>query len=289
MIGQVNRSSIHMWHKGSIKSLCLLIEKQYGIRCDENKLISNMPVLNSIQTKAGFLNEEDFINFLTVSPKSQELIEIAENFLIHETYFFREFRQLQVFSELLLPEIVECKKRKGDLTLSLWSAACSSGEEAYTLAIILNEFLDRRVFPSIRIYGTDLDRAVIEKAKKGVYSGRTLKDVPPGYLGRYFLKEKDESFSVGSQIKGMCEFRVENLLLSKPTSSQRYDIIFCRNAFIYFSDVNKKNILQYFSSCLKADGILVIGSSDSISKIESPFTTFTRGGFTFYSKGNLVK
>lgn len=278
-----------MWHKGSVKSLSQLIEKQYGIRCDENKLVSHMPVLISIQTKAGFIREEDFLNFLTVSPKSKELIEIAENFLIHETYFFREFRQLQVFSELLLPEIVEHKKRKGDLTLSLWSAACSSGEEAYTLAIILNEFLDRRVFPSIRIHGTDLDRSVIDKAKKGTYAGRTLKDVPPGYLSRYFLKEKDETYSLGSQIKGMCEFRVENLLLSKPVSSQRYDIIFCRNAFIYFSDANKKIILEYFSSCLNADGVLVIGSSDSISKIESPFATFTRSGFTFYGKGNFGK
>ncbi len=269
--------------------MSLLIEKQYGIRCDENKLISQMPILSSIQTKAGFLREEDFLNFLTASPKSKELIEIAENFLIHETYFFREFKQLQAFSELLLPEIVEQKKRKGDVTLSLWSAACSSGEEAYTLAIILNELLDRRVFPSIRIYGTDLDRLVIDKAKKGSYAGRTLKDVPPGYLGRYFLKEKDDAYSLGSQIKGMCEFQVENLLLTKPPSSQRYDVIFCRNAFIYFSDANKKIILNHFLSCLKADGILVIGSTDSISKIESPFSTFTRGGFTFYSKGNFGK
>lgn len=278
-----------MWHKETIRSLSLLIEKQYGIRCDENKLMSQMSTLGSIQSKAGFLHEHDFLNFLTASPTSKELIEIAENFLIHETYFFREFRQLQAFSELLLPEIVDKKRRNGDVTFSFWSAACSSGEEAYTMAIILNELLDRNVFPSIRVLGTDLDRAVIDKAKKGVYSGRSLKDVPRGYFSRYFLKEKEDAHSVGIQIKGMCDFRTENLLLRVPQSSQRYDIIFCRNAFIYFSDANKRLILQNFASCLKADGILVIGSTDSISKIESPFSSFTRGGFTFYSKGNSFK
>lgn len=278
-----------MWHKESIRSLSMIIEKQYGIRCDENRLSSQMPLLNTIQSKAGFQKEEDFLNFLRFSPTSKELIEIAENFLIHETYFFREFRQLQAFSEVLLPEVVEQKKRDGDVSLNLWSAACSSGEEAYTLAIIMNELIDRRVFPSIRILGTDLDRLVIDKAKKGIYSGRTLKDIPPGYFSRYFLKDKDDSYAVSLQIKGMCDFRVENLLLPKPANSQRFDVIFCRNAFIYFSDSNKKLILESFASQLKVNGVLVIGSTDSISKIDSPLVPYTCAGFTFYKRSNYGK
>ncbi len=272
-----------MWDRQACRDLSALIEENYGIHCDEKKVQSNVLSLEGHQRAAGFRTDREFLTYLRVKPQSRELQTIAELFLIHETYFFREFRQLQFFAEELLPKIIETKIREKDYFFHLWSAACSTGEEAYTLGIILNEMIDRRQIPSVRITATDLDRESIDFARKGVYSGRALKDLPPVYLRSYFKETEAGKQKVNIQLQGLCDFSVGNLLLP-PKEPNKFDVVFCRNVLIYFAPDIKQKILENIHRALRPGGVLLIGSTDSIAKLTVPFQAVSRLGMTYYQK-----
>jgi chemotaxis protein methyltransferase CheR len=202
----------------------------------------------------------------------------------NETYFFRDFPQLEGFANEVLPRVVDGKRKGKDYTLNIWSAACSTGDEAYTLAIILHACLDDFKQWHIGLHATDIDSEVLATARRGVYSERAMKDVPPGYLQRYFTRRRDE-YAVCKEIRDMVKLAQVNLVDRK--AMRKYhgvDVIFCRNALIYFDDRSRRQVLNSFYDSLLPGGFIFLGHSESVGRISAAFEPVKFGSTIVYQK-----
>lgn len=216
-----------------------------------SKLVEYFELINSNREKF-----DEFINFLTIN--------VSE--------FFRNPEQWKVTEEIIFPNFL-----KKNQDIKIWSAACSTGEEPYTMAMILYKL--GVPFNKINIVATDIDDAALEKAKKGLYSKSSLKNVPNDLENKFFEKLDDGKYSISSQIKNSIKFKKHNLLKDKYFDG--FDLIVCRNVMIYFTDEAKDIIYQKFSDCLKNDGILFVGSTEQIISPQKfnlkPLRTFFYG------------
>lgn len=215
---------------------------------------------------------DQYLVFLTTGPyQLDEFQEMFNRITINETSFFRNEPQLDVFEQRVLPELLE--KRKATKTLRLWSAACSSGEEPYTLAMILHRSLGIRLADwKIEILGTDISEKVLKVAQGGRYPHYAVKSTNPMVLNRYF-KQEDREYVLDPEIQSMVHFEKLNL---KDTYAARrfgtFDVILCRNVMIYFDDAMKKSCVQMFHKQLSDDGTLMIGHSESLRNLDVAFT-----------------
>jgi len=244
-----------------------------GIKLDSSKtyLLNNR--LQKRLKEVGLKSASEYISFLKYSDKKGiELQELLNLITINETYFFRDFPQLEAFVECL-KLVVEKKVQKNDYTLKLWSAGCSSGEEVYTLAIILNEILENVKDWQITVLGSDLDLQILEKAKKGEYEYRSIKTCPEEYLKTYFdfLPEKDV-YKVKDFLKDIVRFEHLNLNdKEKMRFKKNFDFIFCRNVLIYFDDDSRRRVVEHFYSALNLGDYIFLGSSESMGRITNAF------------------
>ncbi|MBB6429798.1 CheR family methyltransferase [Algisphaera agarilytica] len=219
-----------------------------------------------------FDDYDQYLMFLTSGPyQTDEFQEMFNRITINETSFFRNEPQLDVFEQRILPEILE--KRKSSKTLRLWSAACSSGEEPYTLAMILHRSLGIRLADwKIEILGTDISEKVLNIANGGRYPHYAVKSTNPMVLSRYF-KQEGREYILDPEIMSMVHFEKLNL---KDTYAARrfgtFDVIFCRNVMIYFDDQMKTNCVKMFHKQLADDGTLMIGHSESLRNLDVKFT-----------------
>jgi chemotaxis protein methyltransferase CheR len=217
-------------------------------------------------------------------PKRSELQALTELLTTNETYFFRDFPQLEGFANEVLPRLADRKRAAKDYTLNIWSAACSTGDEAYSLGIILHACLDDFRQWHIGLHATDIDSEVLATARQGLYSERAVKDVPPGYLRRYFTQQQDE-FAIRGEIRDMVKFAQVNLV--DRHAMRRYqgmDVIFCRNALIYFDDRSRRQVLNSFYDSLLPGGFIFLGHSESVGRISAAFEPVKFGNTIVYQK-----
>lgn len=182
---------------------------------------------------------EEFINYITIN--------VSE--------FFRNPEQWVVLEKQVFPYLIE---RFGK-NLKIWSAACSTGDEPYSLAMLLSKFLPLN---QIRIIATDIDKQVMEKAKVGLYHEKSVKDVPEEFLKKFFNKINDRTYQISDAIKSCVEFKQHDLL--RETYPSNCDLIVCRNVLIYFTDDAKNKIYQDFNHALKKEALLFVGSTEQI-------------------------
>ena len=188
-------------------------------------------------------------------------------------------------NDICLPEILKEKERKNDRTLKIWSAGCSSGEEPYTLAIILREVMHDAARWDIRITGTDIDEHVIDMARKGVYEERSLREVPTEYMERHLKKTSVGTFQIHGDTSRLVE--IQHLNLHDKVSMRKmrsYDFIFCRNVLIYFDDISRRTAVDHFYNALNPGGYIFLGHSESIGRITSAFTLLRKGKHLVYQK-----
>ncbi|ADQ04028.1 MCP methyltransferase, CheR-type [Caldicellulosiruptor owensensis OL] len=199
--------------------------------------------------------------------------KLLELITTNETYFFRDIPQLDMFSKYVLPELLNRKANKGNFRLKIWSAGCSTGEEPYTIAIILKERLEYFDDWDIEILGTDISERVLKLAQDAVYMPRSLKDVPEYIKLRYFeYNASDKMYKLKEEIKRMVTFRYLNLYDdSKMKLMRNFDIIFCRNVLIYFDEESRKRVVEYFYDALNPGGYIFLGHSESILRITKAF------------------
>jgi len=199
--------------------------------------------------------------------------KLLELITTNETYFFRDIPQLDMFSKYVLPELLNRKANKGDFRLKIWSAGCSTGEEPYTIAIILKERLEYFDDWDIEILGTDISERVLKLAQDAVYMPRSLKDVPEYIKLKYFnFSSSDKMYKLKDEIKKMVTFRYLNLYDdSKMKLMRNFDIIFCRNVLIYFDEESRKRVVEYFYDALNPGGYIFLGHSESILRITKAF------------------
>ncbi len=213
-----------------------------------------------------------YIQFLTMGPyQTDEFQEMFNRITINETSFFRNQPQLDVFESVVLTKLLEA--RATQKRLRIWSAACSSGEEPYTIAMMVHRTLGVRLADwRIEILGTDISKKVLGIAESGVFSDFSFRGVDQNVMKRYF-KKTDRGHEISADIKSMVTFEQHNLKdVLKAKRHGVWDVIFCRNVMIYFDDEMKKLCVQMFYDQLAADGTLFIGHSETIRGATVPFT-----------------
>ena len=191
---------------------------------------------------------------------------------------------MQGFAEEGLLEIVKAKLATGDRKIKLWSAGCSTGEEPYTLAIILLEMFPEPEKWTIEILASDINTKVLDIARKGYYSSRSVKDVPLEYLKRYFTQHWEMQL-LNSKVRNMVTFKVINLMEEREMKIQAdYDFIFCRNVLIYFSPESRLNVLDSYYRSLKQGVYIYLGHSESVARITDAFKMKRIGSSIVYYK-----
>ncbi len=215
---------------------------------------------------------EEYFRKINNGLAREELNQLFDAITINETYFFRNEAQLNALRHLVIPELIPQALQSPQKSIRLWSAACSSGEEAYTLALIMKEeFLPR--YPGLRaeVLGTDINTQVLQVAQEGVYREYAVRKVPPNYLRKYF-RQTGMRYEISAEIKQMVRFARVNLF--DQIAMQRIrnvDVIFCANVLIYFDEKSKRKVVSYLYDSLKPNGYLFLGYSESLHGISHAF------------------
>lgn len=198
----------------------------------------------------------------------EELCEIVERITTNETYFFREEYQLKDFIEEIIPDILQEHER--DLPVNIWSAGCSSGEEPYTLAMLLNDSGFTNSF-DFNILANDISQQVLDKARDGIYREASFRETRPDVMMRYFRRE-GARFRINENIRRQVTFEQANLIDSSTLIGyQNFDVIFCRNVMIYFAKESREQLLQEFLERLRPGGYLLLGHSESLVNLSTGF------------------
>lgn len=234
-----------------------------------SRLLKRLSALN-------FRSLQEYYDFLlSPSGRSEEIIKMIDLVTTNKTDFFRDERQFNFLSSEVLPVLANGKKLSAGNRLNIWSAGCSTGEEPYTIAIVLSEFCGRNNLEnSFLITGTDISTKVLEAARAGVYRDETVLTLPRHILLKYFTKKKisgREEYHVSLELKKYIKILRFNLMENDFKPMNNMDIIYCRNVIIYFDKQTQKALFEKFHACLKNGGYLFIGSSESLFNITDKF------------------
>ncbi len=261
----------------AVEKICEIVSEMAGIQLGEKQFSM---VENRLQTRMiflGFDNHKDYMLhlFKNIETESTALVSLMTT---HYTFFFREFNHFEFLLNKSLPQLIQTARARADKTLHIWSAACSSGEEAYSLALFFKFHLNESA-PDIKfkIYGTDIDPESVQKAKNAVYKNEELSQSPSMYIRDQFIKGQNSAagFSkVKKHISETCQFYVWNIFEAENFHSNiDFDIIFCRNVFIYFNQDQVKEITNKLLLRLNQDGFLFTGISESLTRLNLKLQT----------------
>ena len=214
----------------------------------------------------------DYYHFLKYNRnKEHELTDIMDVLTTNETYFFRESIQLQAFTDEVVPELIKIKTARGNRSLRIWSAGCSTGEEPYTIAMLLSAIPELRGW-KIEIIGTDISNKVLTQARRGVYGKSSFRATNENDLHRFFIPQ-DDGYKVNDSIRALVTISHLNLFDSHRLALLgKVDLVFCRNVIIYFDQAAKKRVIESFHSALYDGGFLLLGHSESLMNISTQFT-----------------
>ena len=226
--------------------------------------------IDALITKHGIKGYEEYVQVLRSDKSKFE--EFVNYLTINVSEFYRNPDQWRVMDKEIIPELIN----KFGTNLKIWSAACSTGDEPYSLVMALSRHIPLN---KIHIQATDLDKQVIAKAKVGLYSEKSIAAVPDDLKKKYFTKV-GASFQISKDIKSRVEFKEHNLL--KDTYPSGYHMIVCRNVLIYFTEEAKEEIYKKFNNALTKDGILFIGSTEQILNYKE--LHFNRNNAFFFSR-----
>ncbi|MGA2186726.1 MAG: protein-glutamate O-methyltransferase CheR [Bryobacteraceae bacterium] len=204
-------------------------------------------------------------------PGGLEMQELANLITTNETYMFREYEQLQAFANHCLPEVLSAKQARGQRTLRIWCAGCSSGEEAYTLAMILQEVFPQAQSWDCQIVASDIDENMLRKVTAARYGRRSVAEVPDEYRNKHLLEDGDE-WVVRRRTAALVQTLHLNLHDRMAMRAMRgFDFIFCRNVLIYFDDLSRKTVVDHFYSALNPGGYIFLGHSESVGRVTTAF------------------
>ncbi len=232
---------------------------------------------------------EEYYHFLRYDRKrDEELAVLVDNLTTNETYFFRESPQLRAFTEEILPELrTTLADRK---SLRIWSAGCSTGEEPYTIAMLLLESGAWWRDWQVEILGSDINQRVLHTARKGVYKKTSHRVSTPEMMKKYFVEEGKGDYRIIDAVRELVSFSYVNLLDPFKTSLiNNMDVIFCRNVIIYFDREAKKKVIESFHDKLRDNGYLLLGHSESLINISNAFVLRTLKNDMVYQKPARVR
>jgi chemotaxis protein methyltransferase CheR len=224
-----------------------LVISRFSKRLKELKLNSFGEYYDLIVSPSGFSEVQNFINSITTN----------------KTDFFREAHHFDFIVSTFIPQVVASSRP----VVRIWSAACSTGEEPYTIAMVMAKYLVEPYGIPVKILGTDIDTNVLKTAARGVYDSHAIGQVPEKYLKKYFLRGKGDSFGlykIKDEIRSMVTFKQLNFIASEYPITSTFDIIFCRNVIIYFSSETKKTVVSKLFRYLNEGGYIMMGHSETL-------------------------
>lgn len=252
---------------GEIRAFLAELRDEEGIDFTNYKQPTIQRRLQRRLTASGHRTLSDYVAFART--ESEERQQLVKSFLINVTEFFRDQDLFDYLQHQILPELISVALERGS-ELRIWSAGCSTGEEAYSLAILVAEHLrEQGIDLRVRIFATDLDSEAIAFARKGVYSARSLARVPNAIVDRYFYR-RDGSYEVTKELRSLLVFGEHGLGQRAPFP--RIDLVVCRNVLIYFTPALQRHALQLFAFSLRAGGYLVVGKSESVGSMSEYFS-----------------
>lgn len=244
------------------------VKQNYGIDLSKKKQLIMGRLSNSIMAM-GYSSFKDYVDYLLKTKKPEDLELMLNKLTTNYTYFMREEAHFKFFTDTILPYLLSVKK---DRVLSIWSAGCSSGEEPYTISMLLKEYLGSKASMwDTRVLATDISQNALHAAQNAVYDESSLQSLPSGWKNKYFRSTAEPGiWTVAPEIKSNVIFRTFNLM--DPIRFRlKFDVIFCRNVMIYFDQATKDALVKRFYDATNPGGYLLIGHSESLNKETTPY------------------
>jgi len=263
-----------------------LIYQVSGIYQAENKFYLLVARATRRMKVVGARTPREYLDYLTARPnRDTEMRALLNEITIGETSLFRSMPQIEALRKVVIPSLAEAKKKLSYTKLRFWSAGCSTGEESYTLAMLLHEETQTNLKGwTFEIVATDLNDRSVAKAQEGIYNDYAVRNVPPDYMKKYFTKS-ESSFRVADCIRPFVTFSRLNMQDdSKMLFMRGFDVIFCCNVLIYFDSKSKTRTIQHFYNALLPNGYFFLGQSESLFGISDKFRLVHFPGATAYWK-----
>ncbi|NLI32977.1 MAG: protein-glutamate O-methyltransferase [Deltaproteobacteria bacterium] len=250
-----------------------LVYQQCGIRLHEGKKALLQARLNKRLRATGIPSYEDYYHHITSGENPPEMVHFLDSISTNLTYFFRESQHFEFLENVALPQLIEIKVKSGVHRLRVWSAGCSTGEEAYGLAMCVLSRLDDPHKWDFRILATDISTRVLEIAAKGIYAAEKIKKVPPQLRQIHFIRRRNGNgegeYEVSGNLRKLISFRRLNLNDRYPFKGP-FDCIFCRNVMIYFDKKTQEELVNRLATYLSPGGYLFVGHSESLTGLSHP-------------------
>ena len=262
----------------SLQKIIILIRTQTGIDFSSYK---QSTLIRRIERRMSLHQIENISDYVHYLQENQPEIQILhKEFLIGVTSFFRDPLAFEVLKEKIIPEIL--KDKSHDQSVRVWVPACSTGEEAYSVAMVFKEYMDEvKSDFQVQIFATDVDREAVEAGRSGVYPGNITVDVSPERLNRFFIKNPDDTYSIKKEIREMVIFAPQNAMSDPPFL--RLDLICCRNLLIYLVPESQRKLLLIFHYSLNPGGYLFLGSSETIGEFTELYSVVDKK-WRFYKR-----
>jgi len=251
------------------RQLADYIRRCYGINLKEEKKALVIGRLQNELMQKNISSFTDYFRYITTDKTGEALVALVDRITTNHTYFMREAEHFRFFRDVAVPYL---RKTVRSRDLRIWSAGCSTGEEPYTLAMILDETLSDDIPKwDKRILATDISGKVLDKARNGIYTSDEITSIPAAWKTRYFKKLDNDKVMVADSIKKEVIFRRFNLMDPVYPFKKKFHVIFCRNVMIYFDAKTKKELINKFYENTEYGGYLFIGHSESINREESKY------------------
>jgi chemotaxis protein methyltransferase CheR len=248
--------------------ICQILRERSGLVLTNDKAYLLESRLLPVARKWKLATFDDLVRVIRTKMDEAVIRDVVEAMTTNESFFFRDTKPFEQFKQLVLPALL--KNRAASRTIRIWSAACSSGQEPYSLAMILAEMAQQLNGWKIEIVGTDLSTEILNRAKEGMYSQfEVQRGLPITMLVKYFAQIGDR-WQINARIRGMVQYREFNLL-HDPMPLGRFDVVFCRNVLIYFDQPTKTRVLSSVARLMPEDGFLFLGGAETVLGITDKF------------------
>jgi len=251
------------------KQLSEYIKANYGINLKAEKQTLLTGRLSNVLAEKNFVSFAEYFDYLVADKTGDAVVTLIDKITTNHTFFMREADHFSFFKEQVLPNIAGNSK---DKDLRVWSAGCSSGEEPYTLAMIMDEFfgVDKKWWDT-KILATDISGKVLDIAMKGTYNNEGITMIPLHWKLNYFEKLGNEKSVLIPKIRNEVIYRKFNLMDKCYPFKKKFHVIFCRNVMIYFDNKTKVELVKKFYDSTEPGGYLFIGHSESLSRNETEY------------------
>ncbi len=250
------------------RELTTYMKANYGINLIAKRLLIEGRLANMV-TEMGFTNFSDYLKFVFKNASGNEINILINRLTTNHTYFMREAEHFKYFGDKVLPYLASSSKNND---LRIWSAGCSSGEEPYTLSMIIADYFENeKSIWNTKILATDISEKVLEQAKNGIYTEEAVNIIPKYWTLKYFNKIKDGKYQICEEIRNEIIYRDFNLMTGIFPFKKKFHVIFCRNVMIYFEPKTKMELINKFYDMTETGGYLFIGHSESINKNETKY------------------